>query len=164
MTLYEVLEKFGNKININIEIKKNGDENETAELTVNLIEKYNCIDSCYITSFSYNALRTVKKINPDIKTGLIANIMTYGGYSTLHDIDALSLNKKFVSQNLINNIHLNGKRVFVWTVNDRAEVEKLISMGADNIITDKPDMAVKAVSSKSKVAYIIDFLSKIFNY
>ena len=164
MTLDEVLEKFGNKINLNIEIKKNGDENETAELTVNLIEKYNCIDSCYITSFSYNALRTVKKINPDIKTGLIANIMTYGGYSTLHDIDALSLNKKFVSQNLINNIHLNGKRVFVWTVNDRAEVEKLISMGADNIITDKPDMAVKAVSSKSKVAYIIDFLSKIFNY
>lgn len=164
MTLDEVLEKFGNKINLNIEIKKNGDENETAELTVNLIEKYNCIDSCYITSFSYNALRTVKKINPDIKTGLIANIMTYGGYSTLHDIDALSLNKKFVSQNLINNIHLNGKRVFVWTVNDRAEAEKLISMGADNIITDKPDMAVKAVSSKSKEAYIIDFLSKIFNY
>lgn len=164
MTLDEVLEKFGNKINLNIEIKKNGDEIETAELTVNLVEKYNCIDSCYITSFSYNALKTVKKINPDIKTGLIANIMTYGGYSTLHDIDALSLNKKFVSQNLINNIHLNGKRVFVWTVNDRTEAEKLISMGADNIITDKPDMALKAVSSKSNEAYIIDFLAKIFNY
>lgn len=164
MTLDEVLEKFGNKINLNIEIKKNGDEIETAELTANLIQKYNCIDSCYITSFSYNALKTVKKINSDIKTGLIANIMTYGGYSTLHDIDALSLNKKFVSQNLINNIHLNGKRVFVWTVNDRSEAEKFISMGADNIITDKPDMAVKAVSSKSNEAYIIDFLTKIFNY
>lgn len=164
MTLNEVLEKFGNKINLNIEIKKNDDELETAELTAKLVEEYNCIDSCYITSFSYNALRTVKKINPDIKTGLIANVMTYGGYSTLHDIDALSLNKRFVSQNLVNNIHLNGKRVFVWTVNDRSEAEKFISMGADNIITDKPDMVIKAVSSKGSEAYIIDFLTKIFNY
>lgn len=164
MTLNEVLEKFGNKINLNIEVKKNDDELETAELTAKLIEEYNCIDSCYVTSFSYNALRTVKKVNSDIKTGLIANIMTYGGYSSLHDIDALSLNKKFVSQNLINNIHLNGKRVFVWTVNDRSEAEKLISMGADNIITDKPDMVIKVVSSKGNEGYIIDFLAKIFNY
>lgn len=164
MTLNEVLEKFGNKINLNIEVKKNDDELETAELTAKLIEEYNCIDSCYVTSFSYNALRTVKKVNSDIKTGLIANIMTYGGYSSLHDIDALSLNKKFVSQNLINNIHLNGKRVFVWTVNDKTEAEKLISMGADNIITDKPDMVIKAVSSKGNEGYIIDFLAKIFNY
>lgn len=164
MTLDEVLEKFGNKINLNIEIKKTDDELDTARITAELIKKYNCEDSCYVTSFSYNALRAVKKINPDIKTGLISNFMTYGGYSTLHDIDALSLNKKFVSQNLINNIHLNGKRVFIWTVNDRSEADKFIRMGADNIITDKPDMVIKAVSSKGSDAYIIDFLTRIFNY
>lgn len=164
MTLNEVLENFGNKINLNIEIKKNDDEFITAKKTANLIKDYHCEDSCYITSFSYNALKIVKRENPDIKTGLIANIMTYGGYSTLNDIDALSLNKNFVSQNLINNIHLNGKRVFVWTVNNKSEAEKFINMGADNIITDKPDMAIKAVSSKGSDAYILEFLSKIFNY
>ncbi len=164
MTLDEVLEMFGNKINLNIEVKKTDDELETARLTANLIQEYDCEDSCYVTSFSYNALRTVKKINPDIKTGLISHFMIYGGYSTFHDIDALSLNKKFVSQNLINNIHLNGKRVFIWTVNDRSEADKFIRMGADNIITDKPDMAIKVVSSKGVDAYIIDFLTRIFNY
>jgi len=164
MMLDEVLERFGNKINLNIEIKKTGSEQITAIKAVELIEKYGCEDSCCITSFSYNALRTVKRENSDIKTGLIANIMTYAGYSSLHDIDALSLNKKFVSQNLINSIHLSGKRVFVWTVNDKSEAERFIAMGVDNIITDKPDMAIKVVSSKGIEVYIAEFLAKIFNY
>ncbi|MDE5946439.1 MAG: hypothetical protein K2G63_03910, partial [Oscillospiraceae bacterium] len=164
MTLDEVLEKFSNKINLNIEIKVSDDEITTAKYTAQLIEKYNCEDTCYVTSFSYNALRTVKKINSDIKTGLIANIMTYTGYLTLQDIDALSLNKRFVSQNLINNLHMNDKRVFVWTVNEKSEAEKFINMGVDNIITDNPDMVIKTVSSKSSDSYITYFLARIFNY
>lgn len=164
MTLDEVLEKFAGKINLNIEIKSSDDEITTAKYTAQLIEKYNCVDTCYITSFSYNVLRTVKKINPNIKTGLISNIMTYIGYPTLKDIDALSLNKRFVSQNLINNLHMNGKRVFIWTVNQKSEAEKFINMGADNIITDKPDMVIKTVSSKGSDSYITYFLARIFNY
>lgn len=164
MRLEDVLEQFADEISLNIEVKKTGDEMEIAERTAELISQYGCTDTCYVTSFSYNALKTVKKVNPDIKTGLIANIMTYGGYASLQYIDALSLNQRFVSQNLVNNIHINGKRIFVWTVNDSADMERMINMGVDNIITDKPDTAIKTISSQGVESYIISFLSKIFNY
>lgn len=36
-----------------------------------------------------------------------------------------------------------GHRVIVWTVNEPEQMERMISMGADGIITDTPDVALK---------------------
>lgn len=160
--LSEVLENFGNDILFNIEIKNSGNIKKTAEKTVEVIEEYGIERSCYITSFSYDALKTVKKINPKIKTGLIANVASSTSFSQLKYIDAVSLNYIFINQSIVNMAHQNGKRVFVWTVDNRSDIQHMIAMGVDNIITNRPDRVSEIVTSKSIGDTFLTILEKIF--
>jgi glycerophosphoryl diester phosphodiesterase len=161
MLLSEVFDLVGDDILMNIEIKKQGDPSDTARKAVELLMEYDLEDSCFITSFSYTALRTVKETNPDIKTGLISNIAFSPVYSQLKYIDAISLNYIFVNQNIVSTAHKNGKRVFVWTVNTRSDIDRMIMLGVDNIITDRPDIGEKAVYSYSSSDFILALLEKI---
>ncbi|MDE5583006.1 MAG: glycerophosphoryl diester phosphodiesterase membrane domain-containing protein [Ruminococcus sp.] len=160
--LSDVLETVGNNIMINIEIKNHGKVSETAEKTVETIEAYNLEKSCYVTSFSYSALKTVKKLNPKIKTGLIANVASSTSFAQLKYIDAVSLNYLFVNQSIVNMAHQNGKRVFVWTVDRPADMQHMIAIGVDNIITNAPDDAIEIVYSKSVGETVLTILETIF--
>ncbi|MDE6781846.1 MAG: glycerophosphoryl diester phosphodiesterase membrane domain-containing protein [Ruminococcus sp.] len=160
--LSDVLEKVGNNILLNIEIKNHGNVRKTAEMTVEVIEQYGIERSCYITSFSYSALKTVKKLNPKIKTGLIANVASSTSFSQLKYIDAVSLNYIFINSSIVNMAHQNGKRVFVWTVDNRSDIQHMIAMGVDNIITNRPNLASEIVTSKSIGDTFLTILEKIF--
>lgn len=164
MLFSEVLELTEDKIKLNVEIKKCDNIKEVARNTALMIEEYDCVKKCYVTSFSYQALKTVKEVNPSIKTGIISNMMTYNSYTKLKYIDAISLNKIFATQNIVNMAHANGKKVFVWTVNDSYEIDKYITMGVDNIITDTPDKALECVYSKGAEGYVVSILSWLFNF
>ena len=45
-----------------------------------------------------------------------------------------------VTERFINNAHKRNIHVEVWTIDDPAEMERLIGMGVDGIITDRPDL------------------------
>lgn len=161
MLLSDVLEFIGHKALLNIEIKNIGNVNETVEKTVELVKKYGLTSSCYITSFSYKALKKVKEIEPKIKTALIANIATSTAYSQLPDIDAVSMNYIFVNKSVVNSAHQNGKLIFVWTVDNESDIRKMVSLGVDNIITNRPDKAIEIVDSHKVgdvILYILDFI------
>ncbi len=162
MLLSEVLDLTRDEILLNIEIKKTGNPADTARKTVELLAEYEMTDSCYITSFSYQALKAVKKAEPSVKTGLITNIATTAVYSQLRDIDAVSLNHIFVNKNIVSTAHKNGKKVFVWTVNDESDIERMISMGVDNIITDRPDVAAETIYSYGMGDFVLTFLENVF--
>lgn len=161
--LSDVFETIGDKILYNIEIKDKGNTSLTTQKTVALIEEYGLENSCYITSFSYNILKDVKKINPEIKTGLIANSAAVTSFARLRNIDALSLNYIFVNSTTVNEAHRNGKRVFVWTVDGTNDIQKMISMGVDNIITNRPDKAAEIIYSKSISSKILMILKAVFS-
>ena len=160
--LSEVLDLIGDDIMINIEIKRHGNVAATAEKVVELINEYGIRSSCYVTSFSYPALKTVKKLDPKIKTGLIANLATSTSYSQLKNIDAVSMNYIFVNQSVVDTAHLNGKKVFVWTVDRPLEIQQMVNLGVDNIITNRPDKASEAIDSRSVGDTILNVLEHIF--
>ena len=160
--LSEVLELTGDDIMLNIEIKKSGNPKATAEKTVALIEEYGVVNSCYVTSFSYPALKKVKQLNPKIKTAFIANLATATSYAQLPYIDAVSMNYLFVNQSVVNTAHHHGKRVFVWTVDRQSEMQKMMALGVDNIITDCPDKAMEVVDSQKVGDTVLTVLKSIF--
>ena len=158
----EVLDLVGKDIMLNIEIKRSGDPKHTAEKVVELIEEYGIVNSCYVTSFSYPALKKVKQLNPRIKTAFIANLATATSYAQLPYIDGVSMNYLFVNQSVVNSAHHNGKRIFVWTVNRQSEMQKMMALGVDNIITDRPDSAQEVVNSKKVGDTVLTVLKYIF--
>ena len=44
----------------------------------------------------------------------------------------------FASQPAIDRLHAAGVRVDFWTINDKAEADRLFAMGADGVMTDDP--------------------------
>ena len=158
----DVLELVGDDIMLNIEIKKSGDPKKTAEKTVELIEEYGIVNSCYVTSFSYPALKKVKQLNSKIKTAFIANLATATSYAQLPYIDAVSMNYLFVNQAVVNSAHHHGKRIFVWTVDRQSEMQKMMALGVDNIITDRPDKALEIVNSRKVGDTVLTALKYIF--
>ena len=160
--LSEVLELVGHDILLNIEIKSHGNVAATAEKVAELVEEYDIADSCYVTSFSYQALKKIKEVNPDIKTALIANIAPSTVYSQMKYIDAISMNYLFVNQSVVNYAHHSGKKVFVWTVDRSGEMKKMMALGVDNIITNRPDKAKEVVDSDSVGDTVLTGLEYVF--
>ena len=160
--LSEVLDLIKKDIMLNIEIKKSGNPKATAEKVVELVEEYGIVNSCYVTSFSYPALKKVKQLNPKIKTAFIANLATATSYAQLPYIDAVSMNYLFVNQSVVNTAHHHGKRVFVWTVDRQGEMQKMMALGVDNIITDCPDKALEVVDSQKVGDTVLTVLKSIF--
>ena len=162
MLLSDVLALVDGKKLMNIEIKDAGEPVRTAEATVAVIQEYGIEDSCYVTSFSYPALRRVKQLDPTIKTGIIANVSTIMAFSQMNNVDALSMNYLFVNQTVVNNAHQNGKRIFVWTVDRPAYIRRMVSMGVDNIITNRPDKAAEIIYSNSSGETVLNVLRLVF--
>lgn len=148
-TLEDTLQFIDKRIALNIEIKPTEHTSDTLEQDVtDLITMYGYENSCWVTSFSYSSLKAIKQINPDIRTGYIMSV-AYGQFYNLKYADAFSLNKVFVTNQVVNYAHQYGKLVFAWTVNSVSEVRSLCNLHVDGIITDDPVMAQEVISRDS---------------
>jgi len=148
-TLEETLQFVDKRAKLNIEIKPTKHGSDTLEQDVaELITQYQYTDACYVTSFSYGSLKKVKEANPEIRTGYLMSV-AYGQFYSLKYADAFSLNKVFVTSQVVNAAHQQGKQIFAWTVNGMSEVRSLCNLHVDSIITDDPVMVQNVISRDS---------------
>lgn len=148
-TLEETLQFVDKRAKLNIEIKPTKHGSDTLEQDVaELITRYQYTDACYVTSFSYGSLKKVKEANPEIRTGYLMSV-AYGQFYSLKYADAFSLNKVFVTSQVVNAAHQQGKQIFAWTVNSMSEVRSLCNLHVDSIITDNPVMVQNVISRDS---------------
>jgi glycerophosphoryl diester phosphodiesterase len=59
-------------------------------------------------------------------------------------------NIEIVTPGFVRAMHARGVAVQVWTVNDPAEMRRLIRMGVDGIITDRPDLLEEVLAQESR--------------
>jgi glycerophosphoryl diester phosphodiesterase len=52
---------------------------------------------------------------------------------------------QIVDEKLIDVVHESGLQIHVWTVNDPRIMQRLVALGVDGIVTDRPDLAVGAI-------------------
>lgn len=148
-TLEETLQFVDKRARLNIEIKPTKHGSDTLEQDVaELITQYQYTYACYVTSFSYSSLKKVKEVNPEIRTGYLMSV-AYGQFYSLKYADAFSLNKVFVTSQVVNAAHQQGKQIFAWTVNSMSEVRSLCNLHVDSIITDDPVMVQNVISRDS---------------
>ena len=138
-TLEEVLDLCKGKIQLNIEIKPNAATPELEAETVRIIREKGFEKDCAITSQSYETLCKVKELDPEIETGYIL-ALGVGTYYDLPAADFFSVESTFITSGMVQQIHLRGKTVSAWTVNRTEDARALLSLGVDDVITDKPEM------------------------
>ena len=138
-TLEQVIQLCRDKLFLNIEIKRTGHDDGITEKVIDIILANDFLDQCDITSQDYRTVEEVKAVNPDVLTAY-TSIIGIGKIQNLEAADIISINNTFATYDNIAKLHNAGKRVFVWTVNERDTMEELITMNVDAILTNDPGL------------------------
>ena len=101
-----------------------------------------------IQSFDHRSLWAVAAIEPDIELAALS-IRGAVDYADLASRGASiwSPNQDAVNADTLARAHAAGLDVIPWTVNDPKDMEALIALGVDGIITDRPDVLVELIGS-----------------
>ena len=128
---------------------------EFSELVYKIIKEKNILDRVMIISFDRRVLQHFQKLDSKIKTGFVfvnlfsvkTNIKKLGfvpcAYHPYH---------KLATKKMIDNAHANGMKVIAWTVNAEKRMKQLIKNGVDGIMSDYPDIALKALKSEGNTS------------
>ncbi len=139
--LSEVLEfAKENNIRLNIELKPTGHEENFEQHVIDLIREYDFAGHCVVTSQSYRCLERIKEYDEEIETVYVMS-MAFGGITRLKYADNFSVRANFITNGLVSAVHNEGKQIYAWTVNYRGNIQKMIDMNVDNIITDNITIA-----------------------
>lgn len=154
-TLAEVFELVNGKIAIQLEIKHSSAKYPGIESVIfGLMQQYNVTHWCFINSFDNKVLRKFKKLDPNFEQHkllvlkfpiLPAHIdkrLNLGNLKRYKSASEFGVYYKYVTPHLVKQIHLLHKKLNVWTPNDKETFKRLIALGVDGIITDRPDIAM----------------------
>lgn len=119
-------------------------------LLTELNEEFDIQDRITIQSFDPATLIEFHELNPDLTLAiLVSNRQSIQDYVDLLGFtpDIWSPNYQLVTSSLISEAHERDMKVIPWTVNTTEEMQDLLEMGVDGIITDYPDSAVTLKSN-----------------
>ncbi|QQK77485.1 glycerophosphodiester phosphodiesterase [Salicibibacter cibarius] len=154
--LEEVLLLCKGNLKLDIEIKAKGLE----EQIVDVVEKTGMAREVLITSFRDSILKKIKQLDPKIRTGLLlgrrllqqrfrlhAYIQDFFPEARLKDIgaDAVCPHYHLLRLGFVKRMHRLNLPVYVWTVNEKWRMEKVLHKGADGLITDDIVEAMEVV-------------------
>lgn len=153
-TLEEVFSAVGKEILINVELKNyTSPFDRLPETVVALVMKKGLSDRVLLSSFNPIALIKAQKASEEIRRAALIGggpKIARGIIEAFTDYFALHPEVSLVNQGVVDKHHAAGHQVNVWTVNEESEMMKLLSMGVDGLITDKPDIAKKVIENLTR--------------
>jgi glycerophosphoryl diester phosphodiesterase len=155
-TLSEVFEAFPD-IRINIDIKP-GNPGVVAPLA-EMLGRYNREQQVMVGSFHERQLALFRKICPKTATAatpgetrLFYVASTFFRLGSIYNPPAAAFQipeyagrLQVVTPRFIKAAHAHGIQVHVWTVDEVADMERLIAWGVDGLISDYPDRLIKVL-------------------
>ena len=149
-TLAEVIRLSRGRIQLNIELKYNWPDPSLAGKVVELLRREAFLTNCVITSLDPAALTEVQRLAPELKVGQIVTASV--GNVTRLPGRILSVNQHAATRQFIQQARTAGKEVHVWTLNQAGDMLLMIERGANNLITDHPDVAVRLLRERAELS------------
>jgi glycerophosphoryl diester phosphodiesterase len=139
-TLAEVLDRYGQRVHLHIEIKET-----TAGLvpaTVELVRRYGLTERVTITSFHLSALEETRRVAPELTTGwLVSEVSEAIIADTLRlGITQLCPRAAVATRHLVDDLHSRGLIVRAWGVNDEALMRAAVDAGVDGMTVNFIDV------------------------
>jgi glycerophosphoryl diester phosphodiesterase len=158
--LSEVLEEFPD-VRVNIDVKAPG----AIEPLVRVIREHDAIDRVCVGSFSDRRLRAVRRLlGPRLATAAgpsevgalrfapsrLAGWLRSPAAVLQVPTGHLWGGRRFdlVTPALVERVHASGKHIHVWTVDDAAEMHRLLDLGVDGIVSDRIDTLAEVLAAR----------------
>ena len=161
-TLAEVLERFPGLV-LNLDIKQTAPAVEPYEQALaDLLRAYDRCDDVIVASFADEATTRFSAYAPEIPTsaGKAATADFFRSVVSGGDVPeaarrhvALQVPVTYgdvtlVDERFVTRAHSAGLAVHVWTVDERGEMEGLLDLGVDGIISDRPSILVEVLEER----------------
>ncbi|MGB5821990.1 MAG: glycerophosphodiester phosphodiesterase family protein [Saonia sp.] len=141
--LQDVLDLIDNKVRLNIELKGANTAERVHFITDYYIkEKGWTLDNFLISSFNWEELEKMRAFNTTIPIAvLIEGKDLTEALSMAKELQAEAINPYIETLNLenANEIRDAGFKIYTWTVNEIADINKAKRIGVDGIITNYPE-------------------------
>ncbi|WP_054955520.1 glycerophosphodiester phosphodiesterase [Paenibacillus dakarensis] len=149
-TLEDVLQRFGGKIPLLIEMKSSAANSGIERKLAELIQKYDqqssreMKDTIIVQSFNIKSLQTFHKISPEIPIAVIVSRSAEIKEEQLNELapfaQYLTVSSSLVTEEIVTRIQRTGMKVFVWNIQNLLDIPSYINAGVNGIITDYPDI------------------------
>ena len=163
-TLRDVLEEFPN-VFLNLDIKQTAPAVEPYEqIVAQLLREFGRTDDVIVASFDDRATDAFRAIAPEVNTSC-GTIMTTMLWQAVQDdkplpdthhqalqVPATIGEIVVVDERFVERAHDHGLAVHVWTIDDPEEMERLLDLGVDGIMTDCPSV-LEAILQRRSAAF-----------
>ena len=145
-TLEEVLDILPKDMILNIEIKDTARKHSNIEeKMLEVLKKYpEKFDNIIVSSFHHDKIKKLQKLEPKLKLALLTDseFIEIEKYLSTNGLNSYSYHPEInlISKKDIEILHKNGIKVFVWTVNKEEDLDYLVKLGVDGVITNYPDI------------------------
>ncbi len=145
-TLPEVLDMVDRRVSVNIEIKSPA----TAPAVIKAVEEYIArrgwsYEQFMLTSFNQYELLTAHQMQPKLATGVIIYGLPYGLAEFAHPLGVKTIVEciEFINADLVHSAHDLGLEIIVYTVNHPDDIERMLRLGVDGIVTNYPERVAR---------------------
>lgn len=142
----------GRAVIYNIEIKSNPkfdniyqpDASIVVRSVMDVVKTKNIGNRFYLQSFDKRQIQEVNKSYPEVVTAYLVDSKTMSVDDHVKDLgytpEIYSPYYKLVNAQTVADCRKHKMKLVPWTVNTRAEIDSLIALGVNGIITDYPDL------------------------
>ena len=110
------------------------------EKTISLIQRFNLDGRIIFSSFNWLSVLRVRQIAPQFPVGLLFDGMmlkNIGNEMKAMGIECYHPSFRILSGEAVEELHENGRRINVWTVNDETSMLQCRDWGIDGLITNE---------------------------
>ncbi len=139
--LRDVLQRYRDSF-LDIELKVKGLE----RILLDLFLRHKPRNGFVVSSFQPGALKSVRALDATIPLGLICESKTQLRLWSELPVQYVIPHYDLAEPDLVRKIKGAGKKVFVWTVNDPADMKRFADCGVDGIISDDTSLLCRTLA------------------
>lgn len=154
--------KKADELNQKLLIEIKNSKKDSKDIITRFVTKYekHILEKKHILqSLTYQTVSDLKKANPNFYVGYILPFNIVGPPVT--PADFLTMEYSTINRNFIDSAHQDGKKVYVWTINDSDAISRMMFYGVDGIITDRMDLLNENVKITNEE---ITYSDKLLNF
>jgi glycerophosphoryl diester phosphodiesterase len=152
-TLDAVLERYGTRLLLNVEIKVDKDPHPGIEdLVAQAIAEHSLADRVVVSTFDVETFLRLRRRNPNVRASLLFEVpsLRAGGLSAQDHLDAafviashfgavgLHLDHSLINRNVMDRAAYLNLGVLAWTVDDEQQMSRLARLGVEVILSNSP--------------------------
>ena len=147
-TLEEALKATEGKGILFIELKGSTADRQMADDAVKTVKEYGMEDECVLIGMNYELIDYIETNYPEIQTGYLT-FASFGDTAKLN-CDYLAMEEESATAEVISEIHKQGKKVLVWTSNEKRVQRHFLCSMIDGLITDNASQAMQLIQELSE--------------